>query len=203
MNQTNPSPICFRTVLLLLLVFGLAGCERHPPTAHATIAGELIKLSRSNSEFHYHDRGDLTREYRLFGVTANPFGANNRDDYVSSFGVPLLTTHLLRANHRELNKAIFSKANCEQESAENGFNIVVIAADEAAQHQLDELASAVRQEGGRLCAKLVGKDLEFDDWLLDGQPRDKEIMRRMTLKQSGFDFAAPFFVTDAQKMSCE
>jgi hypothetical protein len=203
MNQTNPGSMSLRTLLFLLLVVGLAGCERKPPGINSTISSESIKLSRSNSEFHYHDRGDLTREYRLFGVTANPFGENNRDDYVSSFGVPLMTTHLLRANHREVNKAIFSRANCEQESAENGFNIVVIAADEAAQRQLDELASAVRQQGGRLCAKLVGKDLEFDDWLLDGKSRGEEVIGKMTLKKSGFNFGTPFFVTDAEKIDCE
>jgi hypothetical protein len=149
MNQTNRSHGYLRTLLFLLLVFGLAGCERKLSVVNSTISGESIKLSRSNAEFHYYDRGDLTREYRLFGVTANLFGENNRDDYVSSFGIPLMTTHLVRANHREVNKANFSRANCEQESAENGFNIVVIAADEAAQRQLDELASAARQQGSK------------------------------------------------------
>ncbi len=87
MNQTNPGSMSLRTLFFLLLVIGLAGCERKPPGINSTISGESIKLSRSNSEFHYHDRGDLTREYRLFGVTANPFGENNRDDYVSHCAV--------------------------------------------------------------------------------------------------------------------
>jgi hypothetical protein len=203
MNQTNRSPIGLGLLLFLLLVFGLAGCERKPPGINSTSSGESIKLSRSNSEFHYHNRGDLTREYRLFGVTPNPFGENNRDDYVSSFGVPLMTTHLLRANHRDVNKANFSRANCEQESAENGFNVVVIAADETAQRQLDDLASTAKRQGGRLCARLGGKDLEFYDWMLDGKTRGQEIMSRMTLKQSGFNFATPFFVTMAEKIDCE
>ncbi|MCA3176534.1 MAG: hypothetical protein ING36_13530, partial [Burkholderiales bacterium] len=86
MNHTKRSPIGLGLLLFLLLVVGLAGCERKPPGINSTISGESIKLSRSNSEFHYHDRGDLTREYLLFGLTANPFDENNRDDYVSSFG---------------------------------------------------------------------------------------------------------------------
>ncbi|MFN5801791.1 MAG: hypothetical protein ACK44V_02965, partial [Burkholderiales bacterium] len=62
MKHTKRSPIGLGLLLFLLLVVGLAGCERKPPGINSTISGESIKLSRSNSEFHYHDRGDLTRE---------------------------------------------------------------------------------------------------------------------------------------------
>ena len=187
-------------LLVLMTTLTLTGCDKSNKASKQSHSGELIKLSRSESDFLYRDRGTLIREYRLFGVNANPMGSNNRDDYVESFGAPLLTTHLLVANYKNTVNAKFKRAYCEQESAENGLRIVVIAQNPGAQETLDELAS---KQGQRICARLSGKDLEFHDWLVRGQPIDRAKLKRMTLKQSGLNFGAPFLVDGVTKIPCD
>jgi hypothetical protein len=182
----------------LCVVMSACGQQKNSRST-ALQAGE-VRLTRSNSEFVYKDHGLLIREYRLFGVTGNPFGTNNRDDFVSSFGAPLMTTHLLKVNHRNNASANFQQAGCEQDSAENGFNVVAIAATDRIAQDLDQLS---RLQGERLCAKLTGRDLALTEWRLDGKPREPEIMKKMTSKQSGFDFGAPFLVQGVQPMACD
>ncbi len=187
-------------LIVLMTTLTLIGCDKPNKASRQSHSGESIKLSRSESAFLYHDRGTLVREYRLFGVNANPMAGNDRDDYVESFGAPLLTTHLLVANYRNAANAKFKRAYCEQEFAENGLRIVVIAQNPIAKEALDELAS---KKGRRICARLSGRDLEFHDWLVRGQPIDRAKLKRMTLKQSGFNFGAPFLVDGVTEIPCD
>ena len=187
-------------VAALMTAVTLVGCNKSSKTPKQSYSGELIKLSRSKSDFLYYDHGSLVREYRLFGVNANPMGSNNRDDYVESFGAPLLTTHFLVANYKDTANAEFKRAHCEQESAENGLRIVVIAQNPIAQQNLDELAA---QQGQRICARLSGKDLEFHEWRVEETPIDRAKLKRMTLKQSGFNFGAPFLVENVTQIPCD
>jgi hypothetical protein len=182
----------------VLTVALLAACGRQPSLRPAE--GQLT-LTRSTSAFVFDDLGPLEREYRLFGVNPDPLGANNRDDYVANFGVVLLATHLLIADHRSKASAEFTRAHCEQESAEEGLRITVIAESPAARGVLNEIDQQSRRE--RVCARLIGRDLRFREWRIDGVPRDQAMVDRMTRKSGGFDFSAPFLVQSVQVVPCD
>ncbi len=182
-----------------LAITNLSACHRNDaPLVTVASAGETVILARSTSQFVYRDHGPLVREYRLFGVNPNPFGENNRDEYVASFGVPLMTTHMLVVNDRDVNAATHARANCEREAAADGMRVVVITDNAQAREALDQMNG----DGGRVCARLSGRDLEFQDWRLNNASQPKDIIDRMTMKQGGFDFNVPFLVQKVEPIPC-
>jgi hypothetical protein len=187
------------SVLLALSTVALvAACGRQ--SSPRRVEGQ-VTLSRSTSDFVFDDLGPLEHEYRLFGVNPNPLGVNNRDDYVENFGVPMLATHLLIANHRSKASAEFARAHCEQESAEDGLRVVVITDSAAARSALSQMHEQTRDM--RVCARLIGRDLRFREWHVDTVARDPAMVERMTRKSGGFDFSAPFLVQSVEAIPCD
>lgn len=109
-----PSILIGCTMLLL-------ACHTRQATTNHTIkeAKQVITISRSNADFEFYLTGQLKGKFRVFGFNPNPFGANNRDEYVVSIGVPLLTTNIFVANAIDSATEEFAQKNCEKSAAEN------------------------------------------------------------------------------------
>lgn len=181
--------------LLYLLLFPSTFKLSHtvgPEGAHMT-------LSRSHSQFVFKNTGFVTADFRVFGFNPNPFGANNIDQYVESFGVGLMTTHILVVAGKDVAAQIYARDHCEQGVSGQLSMMPIIAKDQVINAKLNALAA----QGGRVCVHLDGIGLEFESWNVDGKPQDKEIVSRMALQAGGANFGKPLLVDGVKQIECD
>ncbi len=191
-----------KTLPLIFFIFlSLTSCDKGTDIRHGVEEEETsVSISRSTSEFQFEYQGHIDADFRIFGFNPNPFGKNNRDDYIASFGLPLLTTHILIASGVDAVAKEYARTNCEKSGAENAYKISIIANDQIIADKLNALAK--KSKGSRICARITGKDLRFQDWILNGSPRDRSKLARMTKKAGGIDFANPLLLEEIEEINC-
>jgi hypothetical protein len=159
----------------------------------------LVTISRSKSDFLYNHKGMLAADFKVFGFNPNPFGSNNKVEYVESFGPSLLITHVLVVTGKDIAAQTFARDHCERALSGQMTMLPIIVKSPLVGKELDAIASA----GNHQCVHLEGAGLEFTQWIVEGRLQTKEVLGRITLQAGGIDFAKPVLLDKITVVSCE
>jgi len=184
---------------LLACLFIVAACDFGHPEYRVEKIGSNISVFRLNSEFIFEAKDGVNSNFRVLDFNPNPFGKNNKDEWVVGLGIPMLTTHLIAADGMTPEANTYLKTHYKRDTAAKAYFLNAIGWSEEVVEKLDSLA----KKTAPVCARIEGVRLEFSSWLQDGKPREKEKIAKVSSGPGQIDYSKPFLLTAVEEIGCK